>query len=121
MNERTVGRRGARRAGALAVMAAVVLLTAACSVVHVHFGSSAGSAPGSISIGPAPYRAELAYAQCMRTHGLPGFPSPRQSKGLGFVWHLNGGPGSPAAKANDACEHLLSGASSTAPATTSPA
>jgi hypothetical protein len=113
MNERTGGRRGARSAGALAVMAAVVLLTAACSVVHVHFGSPAGSH----SIGPATYQEELAYAQCMRTHGLPGFPSPKPSEGLGTAWHLNGGPGSPAARANDACEHLLSPASTTAPAT----
>ena len=119
MNERTGGRGGARRAGALAVMAAVVVLTAACSVVHVHFGSSAGPASGSAPTGPAAYRAELAYAQCMRTHGLPGFPNPNPSQGSSSV-HLNGGPGSPAARANDACEHLLPRASTTAPATTSP-
>ena len=72
MNGKTGGNRGLRRAAALAVVAAVAVLTAACGVVHVHFGSSGGSA----SAGSATYRADLAYAQCMQTHGLPDFPDP---------------------------------------------
>jgi len=94
---------GLRRAGPLAAVAAVTLLTAACGVVHVHFGS----APAQ----PAqpPYRVELAYAQCMRTHGLPSFPDPSPSGS--FSWHLSGSPGSPVARANDACKHLLTGGS----------
>jgi hypothetical protein len=95
--------RGPRRAGALAVVAAVTLLTAACGVVHVHFGS-----PAAPTAQP-PYRVELAYAQCMRTHGLPGFPDPSPSGT--FSWHLTGSPGSPVARANNACKHLLTGGS----------
>jgi hypothetical protein len=72
MNDRTGGTRLLRRGGALAVAVAVAVLTTACGVVHVHFGSSGGSA----STASAAYRAELAYAQCMRAHGLPGFPTP---------------------------------------------
>ena len=70
MNGMTGGNRGPRRAAALAVVAAVAVLTAACGV-HVHFGSSGGSA----SAGPPTYRANLAYAHCMQTHGVPDFPA----------------------------------------------
>jgi hypothetical protein len=105
MNGKTGGNRGPRRAAALAVAAAVAVLTTACGVVQVHFGSSGGSAPA----GSATYRAELAYAQCMRAHGLPGFPNPNPSGGPSFHYQLNGNPNSPAARANDACKHLLPG------------
>jgi hypothetical protein len=45
MNGLTGGNRGPWRAVALAHAAAVAVLTTACGHVHVHFGSSAGSAP----------------------------------------------------------------------------
>jgi len=102
MNGLTGGGRGPLRAGALAVAAAVAVLITGCGVVHVHFGSSGGSAP----TGPTAYRADLAYAQCMRAHGLTKFPSPNPS-GFSFSMQLN--PNGPAARANDACEHLLPG------------
>ena len=119
MNDRTGGSRGLRRGGALAVVAAVAVLTAGCGVVHVHVGSSGGSA----STGPATYRAELAYAQCMRAHGLPGFPDPNPSGGPGIHVHMSAN--GPAPRANAACQHLLSGGSTgtggaTAPATATP-
>ena len=64
MNEKTAGKRGPRRAGALAVAAAVAVLATACG----------GSAPSSVS---APtYAQVLALAQCMRSHGVPDFPTP---------------------------------------------
>src|SRR4249919_2168425 len=120
MNTRTGGTRLLRRGGALAVAAGVAVLTTACGVVHVYFGSSGGSA----STGSATYRAELAYAQCMRAHGLPGFPNPNPSGGLSFHHQrpsrsarLNGNPNSPAARANDACKHLLPGGSTGTAAT----
>ena len=114
MSGKTGGNRGSRRAAALAVVAAVAMLTTACGAVHVHFGSSGGSAPA----GPSAYRAELAYAQCMRAHGLPGFPNPHPSGGPSE--HVNVNPNSPAARANDACKHLLAGGS-TGTAATAPA
>jgi hypothetical protein len=65
MNDQTGGRRGLRRAGALAVAAAVAVLATACG---------GGSAPPSAS---APtYAQVLALAQCMRSHGVPNFPDP---------------------------------------------
>jgi len=120
MNGKTGGNQGPRRAAALAVAAAVAVLTTACGVVHVHFGSSGGP----VSTGSATYRAELAYAQCMRAHGLPSFPNPHPHTYDGPSAHVNVNPNSPAARANDACQHLLSGGGTgtggTAPATGSP-
>jgi len=102
MNGKTRGRRGAQCAGALAVGAAVAVLATACGVVHVHIGSAA-SAPA----GPAAHQAEVAYAQCMRAHGLPGFPIPNPGESFRISGQLAGNPDSPAARANDVCEHLL--------------
>src|ERR1700751_4470665 len=52
MNDKTGGRQGLRRAGILAVVAAVAVLATGCGVVHVHFG-------GSGSAEPTTYRTEL--------------------------------------------------------------
>ena len=118
MSGKTGGNRGPRRAAALAVVAAVAVLTAAC-------GGSRSSSGGSASAGSATYRADLAYAQCMQTHGVPGFPDPNPSGS--FSISISGQPhaNSPAARANDACEHLLPAGSTgtgsaTAPAAASP-
>ena len=94
------GNRGPRRAAALAVVVTVAVLTAACDV-HVHIGSSSGSA----SAEPATYRANLAYAHCMQTHGVPDFPDPNPSAGFSISGHPTGN--SPLARANDACQQLL--------------
>lgn len=107
MNGKTGGNRSPRRAGVLAVVAVVAVLTAACGVVHVHIGSA----------GSATYRADLAYAQCMRAHGLTKFPNPNSSGG--FSGQVNVKANSPATRANDACKHLLPRGSATAPATPS--
>jgi hypothetical protein len=83
-------------AGALAVTA---LLAAACGG-----GSPTASAtPGS----QAYYQDAVAYAQCMRSHGEPGFPDPQPNGDLlidGQKDHLNG---SLMNSANRACQHLL--------------
>ena len=110
----TSGHRGLRRAGgALSVVAAVAVLTTACGV-HVHFGSSSGPAPARSST----YQQDLAYAHCMRGHGLPNFPIPNPSQSFSVSGHLSGN--SPVARANDACQRLLPRGSTTAPATASP-
>jgi hypothetical protein len=119
MNDKGSGSPGPRRVGVLAVVAAVALLTTACGVVHVHFGSSGGSASTgsatSASTGSATFRADLAYAHCMQTHGVPNFPDPNPSEHFGVVGHLNGSPkgSSPVVRANQACEHLLPRGSAT--------
>lgn len=73
-----------RQAGVLAVGAGIVLLAAACSS-----GSSANagspSNPGSPSStgGSSAAQQELAYAQCMRSHGVANFPDPNPAGGFG--------------------------------------
>jgi subtilase family serine protease len=117
MNGNTDGNRGRWRAAALAVATAVAMLITGCGVVHVHFGSTGGSA----STEAAAYRAELAYAQCMRAHGLPGFPNPNPSGGPSVHQQVNINPNSPAAGANAACKHLLHGGSTGTGGATAPA
>jgi uncharacterized protein YceK len=106
VNDTTGSNRNLRCARALAVVATAAVLTAGCGVVHVHFGSSAGPS----STVPGTYQQQLAYAQCVRSHGLPDFPLPSPSGGAGVSWQMTASPGSPMARASDACEHLLSGA-----------
>jgi hypothetical protein len=98
MNDQTGSNRGLRRAGALAVAAAVAVLATACG---------GGSAPPSAS---APtYAQVLALAQCMRSHGVPDFPDPDmggQGPALATKGAIN--PGSPQFQAAlAACRHLL--------------
>ena len=106
MNDKTGGHRGLRDAAALAAAAAAALLATGCGVVHIHVGSSGGPS----STAPGTYQQQLAYAQCVRSHGLPDFPLPSPSAAAGFSRRMTASPGSSAARANDACEHLLSGA-----------
>lgn len=110
MNDKTGGSRGLRCAGALAVVAAVALATAACGV-HVSFGSSA-------STGSTTFRDDVAFAQCMQTHGVPNFPVPtNSSEHFSVNGNLNGnvsGTGnSPLTRAYDACKQLLPPGSAT--------
>jgi len=89
-----------RRPGALAgALAAAALLAAACG------GGSptAPATPGS----QAYYQDAVAYAQCMRAHGEPGFPDPQSNGAIlidGQKDHLNGALMNSAQKA---CQHLL--------------
>jgi hypothetical protein len=100
MKTTTAGNRGLRAAAALALATAVAVLATGCGVVHVHFGSGSAS-------GPTTYRANLAYSQCMRSHGLPGFPDPGPSGTVSFSGQLTGN--GPAVQANAACKYLLPG------------
>jgi hypothetical protein len=130
MNEKTAGRRGSWTAAALAAVTAVAVLSA-CRGIPAPTTSSAVT-------GSASYRAQLAYAHCMQSHGLPNFPNPKPGPGpgpgpgpepssaqhRGVSVQLNGRANSPAARANDACKHLLAGGrrgtgDATAPATAS--
>jgi hypothetical protein len=95
-NGRSRRRLRPRRAGALpAVLAGIALLAAAC----------AGG--GSSDAGESNYQKAVAYAQCMRAHGEPGYPDPQSNGGFiinGRKDHLNGALMN---SANKACQHLL--------------
>jgi hypothetical protein len=76
MKERTGHSRSRRRAGpwradVLAAVAGTAVLVAACG------GGGSGSAAEA---GPGACQKALAYAQCMRSHGVPGWPG-RNSQG----------------------------------------
>jgi hypothetical protein len=110
MNDKTGGNRP-RRAGALAVAAAVAVLATACG---------GGSAPSS-SVSAPTYAQELALAQCMRSHGVPDFPDPNASGGYTLTSNgsIEGAGGSSididssqAQAAYGDCRHLLPGAPS---------
>ena len=76
VNDKTRGSRALRRAAVLPVVAAVAVLATGCDVVHVHFGSS-GASPGSVTFQP-----NLAFVQCMHSHGLKTFPNPSPGKSV---------------------------------------
>lgn len=85
----------------VALLAGVAPLAAACGG-----GSTAGSAAHLTA-----YQMELAYAECMRAHGMPSWPDP-QSNGA-FAGSFNFG--SPAYQsANRTCAHLEGGSPETA-------
>lgn len=126
MNDGTGGRRPRRirspRTGLLAIVAGVALLTAACSGGSSSSAdpgtspasmasSSSGGSGGSIAGKPSAYQKALAFAQCMRTHGVPAWPDPVGNGGFittnvpGIGHH--GQPDSPQIQAAEkACESL---------------
>jgi len=95
MNKGT-DRRCSRRGLLVAAVAGTALLAAACG---------RGSSP--TLAGETAYQKTLAFSQCMRAHGEPGFPDPQANGNLlvdGQKDHLNGALMN---SANKACQHLL--------------
>jgi hypothetical protein len=89
-------------AGLLAATAALALLVTAC-------GAASGSQAGPTTAGGSKtYQQALAYSQCMRSHGVPGFPDP-DSQGNITVQGSMGASSTQSAAAQQACRHLLGG------------
>ena len=98
MNDKTGGVRITRRAAALAAVAAAAVLAAGCA-------SSSTSTSSVSDPGQPTYAQELALAQCMRGHGVPGFPNPDASGKFSITRAtLNS---SQTTSAYGACRHLL--------------
>jgi hypothetical protein len=74
-------RPGLRWAGIPAAVAGIALLAAACGV----------SSP-PLTATQVRYQKDLAYAQCMRSHGQPSFPDPTSQGGFKFSDGLPSGP-----------------------------
>jgi hypothetical protein len=104
MNGDTGGRRKLRQtwpahAGLLAAVAGLALLTAACGGPANSPGSAASprssssSDPGTSATtgGSSTYDKAVAYAQCMRAHGVPNFPDPLPDGGFGLSPAVTGG------------------------------
>jgi len=85
-----------RQAGVLAAVAGITLLAAGC-----------GGGP-TVTTALTAYQKALAYAQCMRSHGVPGFPDP-DSRGVFAVSPSQLGPtnGAQFQRADKACRRLL--------------
>jgi hypothetical protein len=82
-----------RQGAALVTMGCTALLATACG---------SGSHP-AVSTGPTRAQAALAYARCMRAHGVPDFPDP-DSNG---TFNLPSSVTSQETSANHVCNHLL--------------
>ncbi len=101
MNEKIRSMGGPQRAAVVAVLASAALLTAAC-------GSPSAGTGGSAATGnSAAYRANVAFAQCMRSHGVPNFPDPGPSTNFQVSGSPQGPATTPSAKAYQTCKHLL--------------
>ncbi len=104
MNGKTAGDRGPWLAAALAVVAVVAVLAAAFRVhVQTYTSYPVGSA------GSATYRQEIAFVQCMRSHGVPNLPALPPGGSITLQEAQNGTrgkPSDPTAKAVDACQRL---------------
>jgi hypothetical protein len=117
VNARTRPRRGGRsrprRAGApVAVLAGLSLLVTACGGSPGSPVAQLGSTPGTGPTATGRYAAALAYSRCMRSHGVPNFPDPRQVGGEIQISGSRSGtnPNSPAFEsAQQSCRHLLPG------------
>jgi hypothetical protein len=104
MNDDTSGGRGLlgrwrRPAVALLASVAATALVAACG---------GGSPAGAAAAGSTNYQKAVAYAQCMRSHGVPNFPDPDSQGNFlinGQKANLPGG--SVMDSADRACRHLL--------------
>jgi hypothetical protein len=100
------GTRGSRRRNRRARLWQAGVLAAAAAGITVLAAACGGSTPTTAAHQRA-YQNELAYAQCMRGHGDPGFPDP-QGNGFFSESPANRGAfsGPRARSANKACAHL---------------
>ncbi len=104
MNGKTAGNRGPRLAIALVVVAVVALL-AATFRMHTQTSFATGSAPAA----SAAYRQEIAFVQCMRSHGVPNLPDPPPGGSISVPLTQNGAggkSGDPVSQAFGACKQL---------------
>jgi hypothetical protein len=107
MNDSPGRGRGRRRswprwAPALAAMALIGLLATACGGSSSPASASGGGGGG----GSTHAQAALAYARCMRAHGVPDFPDPDSNGNFNVDPHS---VSSQETAANQVCNHLLNG------------
>ena len=95
---------------------ALAALTAACA------GSNGSDHASGSTISSSRMAQAVAYAHCMRSHGVADFPDPTGVPGGGVAFQIDGGPGSDLNPnnptfnaANGACKALLPGQGQTKP------
>jgi hypothetical protein len=102
-----------RRAGFLVVaLLAVGTLAAACGSGPASPGVAKAASTTSTTSGSSSqsssYRSDLAYATCIRSHGVPNFPDPKPGGGF----NITNNPNDPQLQAaQQACQNLLPGGS----------
>ena len=84
---------------------AVILLAAAALMIAACGGSA--SAAGSSGTGQVRVQQALAFAHCMRSHGVPNFPDPDSSGGIVIKKMLLEASYRAPRPARDVCAHLL--------------
>jgi hypothetical protein len=105
MNGNTAGNWSPRHVGVLVAVAAVVAMLATAFRMQTYDSFFTGSGPA----GSAAYRQEIAFAGCMRSHGVPDFPDPPPGDFISVRLTQNGTGGKssvPVSRALDACKQL---------------
>ena len=128
MNGDTGGRRRVRhicapRIGLVATVAGIALLTAACgggsanppgsansrgSATSPRSGASSDPGTSATAGGSSTYNKAVAYAQCMRAHGVPNFPDPLPNGGFGLSPAVTGGTAGQVSPQSQAAERACS-------------
>jgi hypothetical protein len=100
----------------LAVIAAVLALAGLAA------GCGGSNKPGAAGSTGGSFAQFVAYARCMRSHGIPDFPDPSTSPRGGVAFQINAGPGSDLDKHNPTfvtaeqdCRSLLPGGGQSPP------
>ena len=91
-----------QRHGRLTALVTIALAAATCSMALAACGSS-----GTLSRTGASSNSQLAFAECMRSHGVPNFPDPSAGGGINLPDALEQSPAFQSAAA--ACRKRLSG------------
>jgi hypothetical protein len=109
MNDNTRGSRRRARgwphwAAILAALTGTALLTAACGASAS--GNTSANADPTATGRPTQFQQDLAFAQCMRSHGVTDFPDPNPGGGFGgATYSVRNNPHF--TTATSACRHLL--------------
>lgn len=102
------GRRLTTTAAIALALGTVALLVAACSGASGPGVASLGSSTTKPAASKSSLSAQrLAYAKCMRTHGVPNFPDPDANGGFQLAVHNIDFSSPRFVTANKACTHLL--------------
>jgi hypothetical protein len=108
------GRRVRRAGETIAALTACALLITAAACGSGSSSAAAGGSPAASGsppamAGSAQSQQDLAYAQCMRSHGVADFPDPNPGGGFGGSVTSEVLNNPDYATANSACKHLLPG------------
>lgn len=95
-------------AGAAVMLAGCASGSSTAGVAHLTTATRSNTTGDAAASSVSPEAAALAFAKCMRSHGLPSFPDPRAGGGFLFGQGAGVDPSAPAFKAAQAkCKQFL--------------